>query len=134
MTRKIFLTFCVIIPVVLGFVSPANARGDRGTSYGVFHKHHGSCGGVYAAQYRQTHPRYYTVGVKAGRYVWRKRQVRVGTLRRRGRAIPQYRWISKRVLVRPVRYRVRKQRAGHRWVSNPVVVKGRSRWLRRGRC
>jgi hypothetical protein len=132
MVRTFFLTCCCLITATLAFVTSARASGDRGAGYGIFHKYSGSCGSTYAAQYRQTKPRYYTVKVRSGRYVWRKRRVRVGTLRHRGRTIPQYRWIKKRVLVRPVRYRIKKHRARRRWVSNPIVIQGRSRWSRHG--
>lgn len=132
MRKNLFLTCCCLVAVIHVPATSASASGDRGAGYGVFHKHNGSCGGTYAAQYRQTNPRYYTVSVRSGRYVWRKRRVRVGSLRRGGRTIPQYGWVRKRVLVRPVRYRIKKHRAGRRRVSNPIVIQGRSRWSRHG--
>lgn len=136
MSRKIFLTLSLALPMLLGLVTSAVAgwSHERGGSYGVFHKHHNACGSVYAAKYQHRRPHYYTVGVKAGRYTWRKRRVRVGTLRRRGRAVPHYRWVRQRVLVRPVRYRVRKHRAHGRWTTSAIVIKGKSRWQRRSRC
>ncbi len=136
MIRKFFVALCVAIPLVFGLAESATAgwAHDRNGSYGVYHKHHNACGGVYAAQYRHKHPHYYSVKIKPGRYVWRKRRIRVGTMRRRGRVVPHYQWVRKRVLVRPVRYRVRKRRAHGRWVTNAVVIKGQPRWRRRSRC
>ena len=135
MIRTIFVGLFVAVPMLFSIASPASAERahDRSGSYGVFHKHYNACGGVYASRYRHKRPHYYGIKVKPGRYVWRKHRIRVGTLRRRGRAVPQYQWVRKRVLARPVRYRVRKHRAHGRWVTDPVVIKGRSRWGR-GRC
>ena len=136
MIRIILIVLAVAVPTLLGSAETTEAgfTHERSGSYGVYHKHYNACGGVYASRYRHKHPHYYGIRIKPGRYVWRKRRIRVGTLRRRGRAVPQYKWVRKRVLVRPVRYRVRTHRAHGRWVTDPVVIKGRARWSRRGRC
>lgn len=136
MIRKLFIALCVALPMLISFGSPAAAgwSHDRSGSYSRYHEHYNSCGGVYAARYRHKRPHYYSVRVKPGRYVWRKRRIRVGTIRRRGRTVPHYQWVRKRVLVRPVRYRVRKRHAQGRWTTDAIVIKGQSRWRRRGRC
>ena len=134
--RKLFMVLSLGLPMLLAAISSAQAgfSSERSGSYGVYHKHYNACGGAYATKYERRRPHYYSVGVKAGRYTWRKRRIRVGSIRRRGRMVPSYRWVRQHVLVRPVRYRVQKRRGQSRWVTNAVVLKGRSRGYRRGRC
>ncbi|MEL6423310.1 MAG: hypothetical protein AAFQ42_12815 [Pseudomonadota bacterium] len=107
-------------------------HGDGG-SYARYHMHHNHCG-VYAAETRHRRPHVYPLDVKPGRYVWRHVRIRVGTLRQGRREIPQYRTVRKRVLVRPVRYRLRKRHAHTRPVGRPVVIEGRARFPHRSRC
>ncbi|MGI9404966.1 MAG: hypothetical protein ACR2O4_01235 [Hyphomicrobiaceae bacterium] len=122
----------IVLLSVPGGTASAGGLDREGYGYGNLHAHHGACEGVYAASYRRKRPHYYNVNVVPGRYVWRQRRLRVGTIRRRGRAIPHYRTVRQRVLVRPVRYRVRKRHAARRWISEPVVIQGRSRFRRSG--
>ncbi|MEL7543266.1 MAG: hypothetical protein AAGJ70_05780 [Pseudomonadota bacterium] len=126
------------IPIAILFLAPHGAqasgeRGDRGAGYARYHEHHNHCG-VYASAYRHRRPRYYSLDVKPGRYHWKRVKIRVGTLRRRDRHEPRYRWVRKRVLTRPVRYRLRKHRAHGRWSARPVVIEGQARWPHRSRC
>ena len=129
----LFALFSLILTFAMPVTQASAHRLDR-QSYGAFHGHHGACNGVYAASYTRKRAHTYPIRVKAGRYVWRTRRLRVGSIRRAGRTIPRYRTVRQRVLVRPVRYRVRKTYGARRWTAAPIVVQGRARASRRHRC
>ena len=118
-----FLLAIGLVVASYGIVASSDAlAGDR-HFYADLHAHEGACGGSFLTAYDVRRPHYYQLDVKVGRYVWRKRRVLVRDGgHRSGRLV--YRTVRKRVLVRPVRYRVHKRYGAKRAVGHAIVAKG----------